>query len=56
MVGEKDEAFAGFRIDETDATQMLRLPRVEAVMRDGLIEAQVCPLVDGANKRGDSSC
>ena len=33
-----------------DAAEMLRilLPRVEAVKRDGLIEAQTCPLVDGA--------
>ena len=50
MVGQKDKSFAGFRIDETDAAQMLRilLPRVEPVERDGLIEAQTCPLVDGA--------
>ena len=25
MVGQKDKSFAGFRIDETDAAQMLRI-------------------------------
>src|ERR1700687_5638622 len=50
MIGQKDKAFAGFRIDKTDAAQMLWiiLPAVEAVKRDGLIEAQACRLVDGA--------
>src|SRR3984893_6623840 len=50
MVGQKDKSFVSFRIDETDAAQMLRilLPRVEAVKRDELIEAQACRLVDGA--------
>ena len=50
MVGQKDKSFVGFRIDETDTAQMLRilLPRVEGVKRDGLIKAQTCPLVDGA--------
>src|ERR1700688_1169001 len=49
MVGQKDKSFAGFRIDKSDPAQMLRilLPCVEAVKRDGLIEAQPCPLVDG---------
>src|SRR5271154_7340766 len=49
MVGQKDKSFTSFRIDKTDPAQMLRilLPRVEAVKRDGLIEAQPCFLVDG---------
>src|SRR5271169_5748902 len=53
MVGQKDKSFAGFRIDKTDPAQMLRilLPCVEAVKRDGLIEAQPCPLVDANELR-----
>ena len=40
MVGEKDKSFAGFRIDKTDAAQMLRilLSRVKPVEHDGLIK------------------
>ena len=50
MIGQKDQSFAGFGINKTDAAQMLRiiLPRVEAVKGDGLIEAQTCHVVDGA--------
>jgi hypothetical protein len=50
MIGYKDQSFAGFRIDQTDAEQMLRIipPRVETVKDDGLIEAQTCHFVDGA--------
>ena len=50
MISYKDQSFAGFRIDQTDAEQMLRIipPRVETVKDDGLIEAQTCHFVDGA--------